>query len=148
MARTQVPTEVRFALHDNLFAYAWALDRADADGVAATFTRDGSITGFAGKKLTGAAGVKEFARGAFNNQPGFKGRQHHVQPLFIEPAGDGWKMTSYWMAVTWDAGRSPTILSMGYYQDICEEQDGEWLFKEKIILPWDNQVAPTVGPST
>ena len=147
MARTQVPTEVRFALHDNLFAYAWALDRADADGFAATFTTDGSITGFAGQKWSGREGVKGFALQAFQ-QPGFKGRQHHVQPLFIEPAGDGWKMTSYWMSVTWDAGRSPTVLQMGYYLDTFAQQDGEWLFEEKLILPWDNQTAPTVGPSS
>ncbi len=147
MARTQVPTEVRFALHDNLLAYAWALDRADADGVAATFTPDGSITGFAGKKMSGTEGVKQFALGAFQ-QPGFRGRQHHVQPMSIEPAGDGWKMTSYWMSVTWDAGRAPTILGMGYYLDTFALHDGEWLSAEKLILPWDNQTAPTVGPST
>jgi len=147
MARTRAPTEVRFALHDNLFAYAWALDRADADGVAATFTSDGSVTGIADQTWSGTEGVKEFARQAFQ-QPGFKGRQHHVQPLFIEPAGDGWSMTSYWMAVTWDAGRSPTILSMGYYRDVYALQEGEWLFKSKIITRWDNQTAPMAGPST
>ncbi len=147
MARMQVPLEIRLALHDNLIAYAWALDRADADGVAATFTADGSITGFAGQKFSDREGVKEFARWAFS-QPGFKGKQHHVQPMRIEPDGDGWKMTSYWFSVAWDAGRPPTPLQMGYYQDTFAQEDGEWLFKEKLILRWDNQNAPMVGPST
>jgi hypothetical protein len=144
MARHQVPAEVRFALHDNLFAYAWALDRADAQGVAATFTRDGSVTGIANQTWRNTGGVIEFALQAFK-QPGFKGRQHHVQPLFIEPAGDGWVMTSYWMAVNWDIGRLPTIVSMGWYRDTYALQDGEWLFKDKVITRWDSQTAPMVN---
>jgi hypothetical protein len=141
MARSNVPAEVRSALHDNLFAYAWALDRADAHGVAATFTRDGSVTGIAGQTWRGTAGVVEFALQAFK-QPGFKGRQHHVQPLFIEAASDGWAMTSYWMAVNWDIGRLPAIVSMGWYRDTYGLQDGEWLFAEKIINRWDSETAP------
>jgi hypothetical protein len=141
MARSPVPAEVRFALHDNLFAYAWALDRADEKGVAATFTRDGSVTGIANQTWHNTDGVIEFALQAFQ-QLGFKGRQHHVQPLFIEPAGDGWVMTSYWMAVNWDIGRLPTIVSMGWYRDTYAQQDGEWLFKAKIISRWDSATAP------
>ncbi len=75
-------------------------------------------------------------------QPGFKGRQHHVQPLFIESQDDGWRMTSYWMAVTWDVGRAPTILSMGWYEDRFAEENGEWLFKSKEITRWDSENAP------
>jgi uncharacterized protein (TIGR02246 family) len=141
MARPQVPAEVRFALHDTLFAYAWALDRAAAEGVAATFTRDGAVTNIAGRTWRGKDGVIEFAVQAFE-QPGFKGRQHHVQPLFIEPAGDGWAVTSYWMAVNWDAGRMPVIVSMGWYRDTFALQDGTWLFAEKVISRWDSETAP------
>lgn len=146
MPRSSIPADVRIALHDNIFAYAWALDRADADGVAATFTSGGSVTGIGNQTWSGTQGVKEFALQAFQ-QPGFKGRQHHVQPLFIEPDGDGYRMTSYWMAVTWDVGRAPAILSMGWYRDTYAFENGEWLFREKIITRWDSQSAPMAGPS-
>jgi hypothetical protein len=144
--KPNVPTEVRFAIYDTIFAYAWALDRADAAGVAATFTAGGAVTGVAGTTWRGTDGVKEFALQAFQ-QPGFAGRQHHVQPLFIEPDGDGWKMTSYWMAVTWDAGRAPVILSMGWYEDHYALQEGEWLCASKVIRRWDSSSAPVIGPS-
>ena len=148
MPNATVPAEIRFALHDNLFAYAWALDRADAAGVIATFTKNGSVTNVADRKFSGPEGLAEFCHAVFLVQPNFKGRQHHVQPLFIEPAGDGWKMTSYWMAVAWDAGRAPTIVSMGYYVDTYAEEDGAWRFADKHILRWDADSAPMVGEST
>lgn len=146
MPRSNVPIDVRLAIYDDIFAYAWALDRADAEGIADTFTSDGSVTGAAGVTLRGREGVKEFAAQAFR-QPGFAGRQHHVQPLFIEPDGDGWKMTSYWMAVTWDAGRAPEILMMGWYEDRYVQEEGEWLCQSKVITRWDSSSAPMVGKS-
>jgi uncharacterized protein (TIGR02246 family) len=147
MPRSTVPADVRFAIYDSIFAYAWALDRADADGIAATFTSDGVIINVTGAEWKGTDGIKQFALQAFE-QPGFAGRQHHVQPLFIEPDGDGWSMTSYWMAVTWDAGRpAPEILLMGYYVDRYAQENGEWLCKHKTITRWDSGIAPMVGRS-
>jgi len=146
MPRSSVPTEIRFALHDNIFAYAWALDRADAEGLVSTFTSDGVIINVTGAEFRGADGIRQFARQAFE-QPGFAGRQHHVQPLLIEPAGDGWSMTSYWMAVTWDSGRAPQILFIGWYEDSYAQENGEWLCKSKKIMRWESDSAPMAGPS-
>jgi uncharacterized protein (TIGR02246 family) len=146
MPKSSVPTEVRFALYDNIFAYAWALDRADAEGIAATFTPDGAITNVTGAEFEGADGIRQFAVQAFQ-QPGFAGRQHHVQPLFIEPDGDAWSMTSYWMAVTWDFGKAPQILFIGWYEDVYVQENGEWLCKHKTITRWDSSSAPMAGPS-
>lgn len=146
MPRSNVPTDVRFALYDNIFAYAWALDRADADGLAATFTANGVITNVTGAEWKGTEGIKQFALQAFQ-QPGFAGRQHHVQPLFIEQDGDEWTMTSYWMAVTWDFSRAPQILFIGWYEDRYALEDGEWLCKSKVITRWDSSSAPMAGPS-
>jgi len=147
MPRSTVPTDVRFAIYDAIFAYAWALDRADGDGIADTFTSDGVITNVTGAESRGRDGIKEFAQRAFQ-QPGFAGRQHHVQPLFIEPDGDGWKMTSYWMAVTWDYTRMPQILFIGWYEDRYVQENGEWLCQSKVITRWDSSSAPMAGPSS
>lgn len=146
MPRSAVPTDVRFALYDNIFAYAWALDRADAEGLVRTFTTDGVITNVTGAEFQGAEGIRRFALQAFQ-QPGFAGRQHHVQPLFIEQDGDGWSMTSYWMAVTWDSGRAPQILFIGWYEDTYALENGEWLCKAKKITRWESGTAPMAGPS-
>ena len=146
MSRSAVPTDVRFALYDNIFAYAWALDRADADGLASTFTADGTITNVTGAQWQGRDGIRQFGLQAFE-QPGFAGRQHHVQPLFIEQDGDGWSMTSYWMAVTWDSGKAPQILFIGWYEDRYALEDGEWLCTSKVIRRWESGNAPMAGPS-
>ena len=147
MPRSNVPTEVRFGIHDAIFAYAWALDRADADGIADTFTSDCVLKNASGDEYHGRDGIKAFAERAFH-QAGFAGRQHHVQPLFIEPDGDGWKMTSYWMAVTWDYNRAPQVLMIGWYEDRYALENGEWLCQSKVITRWDSSSAPMAGPSS
>jgi hypothetical protein len=51
------------------------------------------------------------------------------------------------MAVTWDAGRAPAILSMGWYEDRYALHAGAWLCASKIIRRWDSSSAPMAGPS-
>jgi hypothetical protein len=138
-----VSTEDRLAIYDNAFRYAWALDTMDADTLAQTFTREGSVVTTSGDRFTGSEGVKQFGRNAFAI-PGHAGRQHHVQPLFFDPAPGGYLMTSYWMVVTWDAGTQPRIVSLGWYKDICVHEDGAWKFAEKQIIRWDSETAPVI----
>ena len=53
-------------------------------------------------------------------------------------------MTSYWMVVTWDAGTAPRIVSLGWYKDVCVQEDGAWKLPRKQILRWDSETAPVV----
>jgi hypothetical protein len=49
------------------------------------------------------------------------------------------------VVVTWDAGKAPRIVALGYYQDTCVQVDGQWRFEKKIIARWDSETAPMVG---
>jgi len=141
-----ISTEDRLAIHDNAMRYAWALDTMDADTLAETFTANGSISTTSGDVFTGSEGTKQFGRNAFAI-PGHAGRQHHIQPLFFDAApGGGYLMTSYWMVVTWDAGTAPRIVSLGWYKDVCVQENGAWKFADKQILRWDSETAPVVPP--
>jgi hypothetical protein len=131
----------RQAIYDNLRRYAWCLDRADGDGVAACFTRDGIVQTTSGQQYRNPGGPQEFVRQA-SSQEGFFGRQHHVQPLLIEKADEGYMLTSYWMVVTWHEGAAPFLVSLGHYRDHCVLEDGEWRFAKKTILRWDDKSVP------
>ena len=143
MSDSGITARERQAIYDNLRQYAWCLDRADGDGVAATFTRDGVIEATGGRQYQSPGGMQEFVRQAAT-QPGFAGRQHHIQPLLIEKTNDGYLVTSYWMVITWHAGSAPFLVGLGWYRDRCVLEDGRWRFEKKMISRWDSENAPLV----
>ncbi len=147
VSNSGITASERQAIYDNLRLYAWCLDRADGDGVAATFTRDGIIEATGGRQYQNPGGVQEFVRQAAI-QPGFFGRQHHVQPLLIEQDDQGYQVTSYWMVITWHAGSAPFLVGLGWYRDSCVMEDGVWRFKKKIISRWDRENAPVIRNSS
>src|SRR5688572_12244881 len=114
MNAARISVEDRQAICDNLRSYAWHLDQADGPGVAATFTKDGRI-GSATATWQGPEEITKFVANAAG-QPGFFGRQHHTQPLFIEEVDVEYIMTSYWMVVTAHVGKDPFIVYIGYYR--------------------------------
>ena len=143
MSETHISTQDRNAIHDIMSRYAWCLDRGDIDGLATTFTPDGTIHSTT-RVFEGTEGIKAFAANALA-QPGFAGRQHHIHPLTIEATDGGYVAISYWMVVTWDAGKEPRIVALGYYRDTCVQVDYQWRFKKKIIARWDSDTAPMVS---
>jgi SnoaL-like domain len=144
MNAAKISLEDRQALYDNLSMYAWCLDQADGSGVASTFTSDGVII-TADARWEGPERLRAFVANA-SSQPGFFGRQHHVQPLFIEEEVDGnYVMTSYWMVVTSHVGEAPFIVYIGYYRDTFVQENGQWRFKEKVINRWNNTTSPPIA---
>lgn len=144
MPNTLISPEDRRAIYTNLRQYAWCLDRADSEGVSATFTRDGIVE--SATQFQNPGGLQEFVRNAAK-MPGFAGRQHHVQPLLIEKSDDGYLVTSYFMVITSHVGKPPFILAIGYYRDSFVLEDGNWRFKKKILTRWDAENAPLVHRS-
>jgi hypothetical protein len=144
MNAARISVEDRQAIYDNLRSYAWHLDQADGPGVAATFTADGTIV-TATARWQGPGEIANFVANAAS-QPGFFGRQHHTQPLFIEEVDGSYVMTSYWMVVTAHVGKDPFIVYIGYYRDTCVKENGEWRFKEKVINRWNDQTSPPLAP--
>ena len=147
MAEAKISLQDRQEIYDTLARYVWGMDTGDIEGVVATFTPDGTVKDVTGKHWDAAAGgVRGFAT-YFLTRPNRRGSQHHVQHLFVEPApGGGYRVTSYWVSIRWDtAADHKAIRAMGSYLDTCVKVDGHWLIKEKIIDPWNSEVAPLVG---
>jgi SnoaL-like domain len=148
MTNTGVGMEDRQAIYDLLARYVWGMDTGDIEGVVATFTSDGVVKDVTGKRWDAAAGGARGFANYFLTRPNRRGGQHHVQHLFVEPAdGGGYRVTSYWVSVQWDADSDrKSIRAMGSYLDTCVKVDGQWRIKEKIIDPWNSASAPTVVP--
>jgi len=146
MTSAIISAEDRQAIYDNLNRYAWCLDQADGAGVASTFTSDGAIVASDGR-YEGRSEIERFVNNA-GSAPGFFGRQHHVQPLFIEEKDGGYLLTSYWMVVTWHAGEAPFIVYIGYYLDTCVRDGDTWRMREKIIRRWNNATAPPMAQTS
>jgi hypothetical protein len=147
MSEASISLEERQAIYDTLARYVWGMDTGDIEGVVATFTPDGVVKDVTGKRWDAAAGGARGFATHFLTRPNRRGGQHHVQHLFVEPAAaGGYRVTSYWVSITWDAEADvKTIRAMGSYVDTCVKVDGRWLIKEKIIDPWNSATAPVVG---
>jgi hypothetical protein len=136
--------EERQAIYDTLARYVWSMDTGDIEGVVAVFTPDGVVKDITGKRWDAAAGGARGFATHFLTRPNRRGGQHHVQHLFVEPASGGYRVTSYWAALRWDAASdTKAIRSLGSYVDTCVKVNGQWLIKEKIIDPWHSDTAPS-----
>lgn len=130
------------AMRDCIMRVAWCLDRGDADGVRDCFIPDGIVTTADGTRFEGAAGVRRFAAQAARN-PAFRGRQHHVTPLFVEDAGTERVWTSYYQLLRFDAAaKAPEHLSLGYYRDVFARHEGRYLIKSRALHRWNAELAP------
>ncbi len=143
---SQISLEDRFGIYDVLGAYVWALDTGDVEGVVNVFTPDGRAMDTGGNVFEGSDGIRDFVT-KFTSRPEFKGRQHYVEHLKIEPAdGGGWKVTSYWTVLQWHADTGVReIFVNGYSHDTCVKLDGRWLIKERLLYYWNSEQLPWKG---
>jgi hypothetical protein len=144
MSEAPISLEDRQAIYDTLARYVWGMDTGDIEGVVATFTPDGVVKDVTGKRWDAAAGGARGFATCFLTRPNRRGGQHHVQHLFVDAAaGGGYRVTSYWVSIRWDAaGDQKAIRAMGSYVDTCVKVHGQWLIQEKIIDPWNSATAP------
>lgn len=147
-ARTRIDPETYQQMRDCIMRVAWCLDRGDSDGVRQCFMPDGVVTTADGTRFEGAAGVRRFAAQAARN-PAFRGRQHHVTPLFAEQSASGPVWTSYYQLLRFDAAaKAPELLSLGYYRDVFAVHEGRHLIASRSLMRWNAELAPRDTPAT
>ena len=122
----------RLAIQDCLLFYGYSMDRGHAEGVASCFTEDGLVTNAAGERFTGRDGIYRFAANAMKN-PLFRGRQHHIRPMFFQASGDGYRVTSYYQALSAPVGKPVQMGSMGAYVDEVVRNGVSWKIKSKVL---------------
>jgi hypothetical protein len=147
MSGASISLAERQEIYDTLARYVWCMDTGDIEGVVATFTPDGVVKDVTGKHWDVAAGGARGFATHFLTRPNRRGGQHHMQHLFVEPAqGGGYRVTSYWVSIQWDAeSGTKAIRAMGSYVDTCVQVNGQWRMQEKIIDPWNSASAPITG---
>jgi SnoaL-like domain len=132
--------EDRDAVYDVLRRYIWCMDTADVDGIAATFTRDGTVKDITGRHWDGNDAARNFAS-HFIDRPDRPAAQHWVQHMDLAETGDASaRVTSYWFSVVRDSNDDRKfVTNLGRYIDTCVKIDGRWLIKDKQIDPWNNE---------
>ena len=138
----RLSVEDRLAIQDVYARYAWALDTGQVEDLAACFTEDTVIIEEVFEdpdRWEGRHGVRALGN-HYKSAPNFPGRQHHISNLVMDGSGDECRARSF-VFVTECQGEPPYLLRFtGHYEDRLVKQEGQWLFKERIIRLWDGPI--------
>jgi ketosteroid isomerase-like protein len=124
--------------------YVWALDTADLDALKAIFTEDAVFEDTAGNVYDSREKFLDYARG-LTKRPEFRGRQHHIDKLLIEPTDDGLFCRSYWTVTKWHTAENKKIIEVvGWSEDHFRRTDEGLLFSERRVHYWRDTDCPWV----
>ena len=141
----QVTADERFAVHDLLMTYVYAIDTGDAQGYAGTFKPDGVLITSEGERFAGRAAILDYARRVVP-KPGGRGRQHHFQQIRVSREGEGIRVFSFWMVAQRTSEPDATrVRSIGSCDDLCVKTADGWRFAERKIGRWTDATAPWSG---
>ena len=131
-----IQTADRVEIGDLVARYNKAIDTGDAEGWAATFTKDGEFNGIVGD-FVGTDQLTAFVRAYASEEQyaAFASAQHWVTNIVIEGDDgdpDRAEMFAHVMMVAPqdDGGR---IILVGHYEDTLRRVDGRWLFARRIV---------------
>jgi uncharacterized protein (TIGR02246 family) len=123
----------RVEIEDLVARYNKAIDTGDAEGWAATFTKDGEFHGIVGD-FAGTDELTAFVRAYASEEQfaEFASAQHWVTNIVVEGDEDRAEMFAHLMMIAplSDGGR---ILLVGRYEDTLRKEDGRWLFARRIV---------------
>ncbi len=128
-----------------LFArYYRALDTGDTEGYLDLYTRDGEVVEESeARGLEVCKGREEIRKLVlkFHDRPDFPGHQHRYSNLIFNDLGGGkWEVLSYAMSTHFHPGESPQVTWCGHVRDVVAQEDGQWKFAAKEIMPWAGKV--------
>lgn len=139
----------RMMIEELMNKYLYALDKVDPEAYAAVFIEDGELivreTDAADDYLEhGREEIKAYAVGlrqtwgmpAFGNGgPPFGPIRHTYYNFIIDVDGDSAFGETYWTTMAENPeGGAAVIASMGRSEDTFVKQDGQWLFKTRLII--------------
>jgi uncharacterized protein (TIGR02246 family) len=124
--------EDRLAIQELFARYNATFDTADAEGYAATFTEDGTMSGRHGRAEMAAFATQRAADRA--NGP--HAIVEHVTTGLIL-AGDSGRADAFSYLQRFARKRDGggfEILTVGFYVDVLRRVDGAWLFESREVL--------------
>jgi len=129
----------RAAIENLIVNYAHVYDALDADGYVSVFTEDADFT-FGGNTLHGRAAIRGVITDALERQANAPAGEpvaetfHIISNTRINFVSDTEaRHRSYWQVVSRPAGGTPSVVNVGYYEDVVVKRNGEWLIKERVI---------------
>lgn len=128
--------------------YVWKLDMADIDGVLDLFLPDSIFQDTAGNEYWGREAIAGYFRG-LTALPAFRGRQHHIDNLRVEPDAGGYLVRSYWTVTKWrTAENSKVIESLGHSLDRLVRSGDGFRFAERRVYHWRDDNCPWLPDGT
>ena len=137
--------EDRWAIHDLLARYNWAVDTDDAAAFAATFTDDGEFVTDA-RTYTGHAAMRELMeRLRAKRTQGERSLFHHVANVVLEPTdGEQVRFVAQLLGPRVSAD-GVTSVQLGWYDDVVARTPRGWRFARRHFRHWSDG-APAVCP--
>jgi uncharacterized protein (TIGR02246 family) len=132
-----ITTTDRAEISDLVARYNKAIDTGDADGWAATFTKDGEFHGVIGD-FCGTDELRGMVADYTSNPElaEFASAQHWVTNLVVDGEGDEAEMFAHLMMVAPAEGGGAgggRIILVGHYEDTLRRVDGRWLFSKRTV---------------
>jgi uncharacterized protein (TIGR02246 family) len=125
--------EDRFAINDLFVRYSTALDAGDVETIVGCFTDDGALESPVVGKYAGHAGIRAFSeRFAAMHARGVQLR-HVISNLAMTVDGDVAHATCYLTNIITVEGKSQ-MAPPGRYECELRRVDGEWLFKNRLVI--------------
>lgn len=137
MSDTLSPAD-HIAIQALLYRYAWALDTGDVEAFVAVFSREGVLVWDAfeaPEQWRGHGELRAFAED-LRDLPSTAGRQHHVANV-LATGGHGVATVKAYVTVHLRQAEAPhPVTVMGWYEDECVLEDGEWKIRRHVIRDW------------
>lgn len=137
------PAPQDYVAIQHLFAvYAWALDMADLATLEDIFTEDAVFEDTSGNVYPDRVAFLAYAA-ELTARPEFRGRQHHIDHLVIEPTADGFSCKSYWTVTKWFSGENRKIVEVtGWSEDRFRRAADGLRFCERRVHYWRDVDCP------
>jgi len=127
------------AIQQLIVKYAHVYDSLDVEGYVSVFAEDAEFT-FPGNTLKGRAEIRKFIEGAKQRRESATTTgpvtmsYHSISNTLIEFSGpDTAHHRSYWQVLSGPAGGPFTVTNMGYYDDVVQRHNGQWLIQSRTI---------------
>lgn len=146
MSISPPPLDDQMAIRDLFARYAWAYDCRDFEAVSQTFVTNGLMVVSGIDRCEGREEIARQFRKYLEQNHADKTMQHHIQHLVLDGNSEFCRAWSYWTVPVHISDGGCHVGALGWYEDELVKEQGQWLFRQRLIhdgmptaLPWEAQ---------
>lgn len=122
--------------------YVWTLDMGDMDGLMALFDDPSVFQDTAGTEYATKDAIRGYFTALTSSVP-FRGRQHHIDAMLLEPVPGGYAAHSYWTVTKWRASDGHKMVEVvGRAYDRFRAVPQGFLIAERRVFHWRDADCP------